>query len=116
MMSRSFEDLDVWKAACRLAVALTQGVSKCKVYALRDQMIRSAVSIPSNIAEGSERNTAKDFSRFLYIALGSAAELRTQLYIARESKTISDDVAQKWIDEVKAITRMLQSLVNSLNR
>ena len=115
-MGQSFEDLEVWKAACRLAVAITREMSGCKVYALRDQMIRSALSVPSNIAEGSERNTSKGFQRFLFIALGSAAELRTQIYIAKQSNILSEDIAREWIDELKSISRMLQSLVNSLNR
>jgi hypothetical protein len=75
-MGASFEELEVWKAGCRLAVAVLQEMQTCTFYGLRDQMVKSALSIPSNIAEGSERRTTKDFSHFLHIALGSAAELR----------------------------------------
>ncbi len=67
-MANSFEDLDVWKAGCRLAVSVTKELNDCRIFALRDQMIRAAISIPSNIAEGSERRTAKDFRYFVHVA------------------------------------------------
>lgn len=62
-----FEDLKVWKEAMRLAAAVYRAVHACRDYGLRDQMQRAAVSIPSNIAEGYERNTNKDFIRYRYI-------------------------------------------------
>ena len=102
-MGKSFEDLDVWKAGCRLAVAVTTELNACSLFGLRDQMIRAAVSIPSNIAEGAERRTGKDFRYFVHIALGSAAELRTQTYIAREAAIIPAETATQWITELKAI-------------
>ncbi len=77
-------------------------------------MLRSAVSIPSNISEGSERNSIPDFRRFLNIAKGSAAELRTQVYISREVKVVSDNDAKELIQELKSISKMLQALHNSL--
>ena len=78
----SFEDLDVWKRASRWAVRIYQELGNCRDYGLKDQMTRAAVSIASNIAEGAERSSTADFIRFLNIAKGSAAELRTQVYIA----------------------------------
>ena len=86
MSYNSFEDLVVWKRACRLAVELYGLLENCTDYGLKNQMTRAAVSIASNIAEGVERNTPKEFQRFLNIAKGSAAELRTQVYIAGENK------------------------------
>ncbi len=80
----SFEELVVWKRACRLTVQLYELLTNCTDYGLRDQMTRAGVSIVSNIAEGVERNTPKEFQRYLNIAKGSAAELRTQIYIAGE--------------------------------
>ena len=82
MAFQSFEELEVWKRGCRLAVVVHRALADSKEYALRDQMIRASISIPSNIAEGHERDGKLDFIRFLRIAKGSAAELRTQLYIA----------------------------------
>ena len=84
-MSSSFENLEVWKVGCRLAVKVIKVMGDCRIFGLRDHEIKSAVSIPSNISEGSERRTSRDFRHFIHIALGSAAELRTQTYIAREA-------------------------------
>ena len=79
------------------------------------QITRSAVSIPSNIAEGAERKTVKEFANFLYIAKGSSAELRTQLYLTRELGYIPRAISKKLILESKEITKMLQGLINSLD-
>lgn len=86
----------------------------CRDYGLKDQMLRSSVSIPSNIAEGSERNSIPDFRRFLNIAKGSAAELRTQVYISREIKVFSNNDSKELIQELKSISKMLQALHKSL--
>ena len=75
-----FEDLEVWKRSCRLTVKLYQTLQKCQDYALKDQMTRAAVSIPSNIAEGAERRTPKEYVSFLYISKGSAADPDPDLY------------------------------------
>jgi four helix bundle protein len=99
-MAASFENLDVWKAGCRLAVQVTRIMGQCQIYGLRDQMIRSAISIPSNIAEGSERRTPNDFRYFIHVALGSAAELRTQTYIAMETDSIPKETGNQWITEL----------------
>ena len=69
-----FEDLEVWKEGMHLAARIYRELKDCRDYGLRDQMQRAAVSIPSNIAEGYERNTNKDFIHFLYIAKGSCSE------------------------------------------
>lgn len=76
-------------------------------------MQRAAVSIPSNIAEGAERGP-KEFARFLGIARGSAAELRTQAYIAARIRVIEGEAATRIIDETKLIAKMLWALSKSL--
>ena len=115
-MSSSFEDLDVWKKSCRLSVRLYKLLKDCRDYGMKDQILRCSISIPSNIAEGSERRSVPDFQRFINIAQGSAAELRTQLYISREIELISKSTAQELIEEVKSISKMLQSLHKSLKK
>jgi four helix bundle protein len=115
-MSSSFEDLDVWKKSCRLSVRLYKLLKDCRDYGMKDQMLRSSISIPSNIAEGSERRSVPDFKRFINIAQGSAAELRTQLYISREINLIANNAAQELIEEVKSISKMLQALHRSLKK
>ena len=72
-----FEDLEVWKKSCRLTVAVYESLKNCNDRCFKDQMTRAALSIPSNIAEGAERRSKKEFVNFLSIAKGSAAELRT---------------------------------------
>lgn len=113
-MGASFEDLEVWKKSCRLTVMLYEVLKDCKDYGLKDPMLRAAVSIPSNLAEGSERNSIPEFKRFINIAKGSAAELRTQVYIAREVKILSEKNTSEFIQELKSISKMLQALHNSL--
>ena len=76
----ALEKLEVWKRGCRLAVDLYNALEQCRDYGLKDQITRSAISVPSNIAEGFERDSSREFSRFLKIAKGSCGELRTQLY------------------------------------
>jgi four helix bundle protein len=116
MAYQSFEKLEVWKRACRLAVDVCRTLAKSKQYVLKDQMQRAAISIPSNIAEGSERDSRQDFIRFLRIAKGSAAELRTQCYIARKLELISKTDADEFIQETKELSAMLQGLVRSLEK
>ncbi len=113
-MGKSFEDLEVWKKSCRLTVTLYGVLKNCRDYGLKDQMLRAAVSIASNIAEGSERNSHTEFKRYVNIAKGSAAELRTQVYISREIQIISQEDTTALIQELKIISKMLQALYNSL--
>jgi four helix bundle protein len=114
MVYRSFEELEVWKRSCQLAVQVYEALRKCRDFALRDQMQRAAVSIASNIAEGAERG-GKDFERFLRVARGSAAELRTQCYIAAKIGLITGDQSGRFVAEVKEIAKMLTGLARSLH-
>jgi four helix bundle protein len=111
---KSFEDLAVWKQSCRLAVRIYEELKGCRDFGLKDQMTRSAVSIPSNIAEGAERDSKNEFVRFLHIAKGSAAELRTQVYIACQVHLVSETVAREITSELKKISAMLHNLIKSL--
>ncbi|MEP6646977.1 MAG: four helix bundle protein, partial [Saprospiraceae bacterium] len=95
---QSFEDLIIWKESMQLCFDIYAVLKPCRDYGLKDQIQRSAVSIPSNIAEGFERQTDKEFIRFLFIAKGSCGELRTQLYIANEQKNILQNLCLEFID------------------
>ena len=114
MAYKSFEDLEIWQRACRLAVRVYEVLQDCKDYGLKDQMTRAAVSIASNISEGAERDSKAEFIRFLYIAKGSAAELRTQVYIACRIGTISGQLEKELVVELKSMSSMLHALVKSL--
>lgn len=116
MSYQSFEDLEVWKRGCRLAAEVNQAVGDFENYALKDQMCRASISIPSNIAEGHERDSRADFIRFLRIAKGSAAELRTQCYVARQLEHLSPTFTDRFVRECRELSAMLQGLIRSLSR
>ena len=116
----TFEDLDVWKRGCQLAVDVHVALAESKDFALRGQMERSSLSIPSNIAEGCERDSTADFIKFLRYSKGSCGELRTQLYVSERIRqrlgAPAMDGAKSMISETRDISRMLQALINSLKR
>ena len=110
MAQHNFEELEIWKRSSRLAVDVLRLVDSFKLYALRDQMVRSSISVPSNIAEGAERDSSREFRRFLNIALGSCGELRTQLYIAQRAEVVTADQASPLIQETRELSAMIQAL------
>ena len=116
MAYESFEKLEVWKSGCRVAVRIYEILKTCKDYGLKDQMTRAAVSIPSNTAEGAERDSKLEFIRFLHIAKGSAAELRTQVYIARQIGVIDGDTQKELVEELKTLSAMLHGLIKSIQK
>jgi len=110
----TFENLDVWKRACQQAVEICGVTQEWKNFALRDQIQRSAISVPSNIAEGHERDSTGDFIRFLRIAKASNGEMRTQLYIAQKLNLIETEQGKSLVAESKEIAAMLQGLIHSI--
>jgi len=120
MALHTFEDLEVWKRGCRLAVDVCAETNNWKNWALRDQLQRAAISIPSNIAEGAERDSEGDFIRFLRISKGSCGELRTQMYIAqRLHEKVGESISPfptTIVAETKEIAAMLQGLIRSIER
>jgi four helix bundle protein len=114
MAFRSFEDLEVWQRGCRLAVEVFRAFAKCRNFTMQDQVQRATLSVPSNVAEGYERNSNKEFVRFLNIAKGSCGELRTQLYISRKLDFISKPDFDKLISESKEISAMLHGLAKAV--
>jgi four helix bundle protein len=111
---QSFEDLEVWKRSCRLAVKLYELLNDCRDFGLKNQMTRAAVSIASNVAEGAERDSKLEFIRFLHISKGSAAELRTQVYIANEINLIDETTCKELVADLKKISAMLHNLIKTL--
>lgn len=120
MSQHNFENLDVWKRGCRLAVDVCVASHGSKEYELKNQITRSAISIPSNIAEGAERSTDADFSRFLSYSKGSCGELRTQLMIhrevCRELKIDPFEGTDNMINEAREISRMLNAFITRLKK
>lgn len=85
----------------------------CKDYGFKDQIQRAAVSIPSNIAEGYERQTNKELIQFLYIAKGSCGEIRTQLYLAKELNYINDDDSKALIAKAQTLSSMIHCFIKA---
>lgn len=110
----NYKEFKVWKRSIALNVFIYECTRSFPVeekFGLVSQMRRSAISIPSNIAEGSGRRTDKDFAHFLSIAHGSICELESQLFISLELKFISKEDFEKIINELKEIQKMLYVLI-----
>jgi four helix bundle protein len=108
-----FEDLDVWKRAVKLSANIYNELRCLKDYGFKDQITRSGLSIPSNIAEGFERLSSKESVVFLSYAKGSCGELRTQIYIGMEIQYINKDKGGQWLQEVSEISAMLNGLIKT---
>ena len=106
-----FEDLEVWKRAARLSAEIYKTLAELKDYGFKDQICRSGLSVPSNIAEGVERGSDREVARFLTIAKGSCGELRTQTYIGMDIGYIPKDAGSRWIQETREISAMLVGLI-----
>ena len=117
MTFKTFEDLEVWKLSRELANDIYSITSKDlfkKDFELKNQIRSASISILSNIAEGFERDSTKEFVRFLNISKGSAGEVRAQLYIALDQKYISSSEFQNLINQVTAISKSLKGFINYL--
>ncbi|NGN98451.1 four helix bundle protein [Grimontia sp. S25] len=106
-----YEKLRVWQESFALASKAYKAIGSCKDYALKDQIRRSAVSVPSNIAEGEERETIKESVRFLYIAKGSCGELYTQLLLARDFGYLDETMSNSLLAKTKSVSKMIASLI-----
>ncbi len=106
-----FERLEVWKRSARLSASLYLHFADSRDFGFKDQITRSGLSVPSNISEGMVRQSIKERIKFLYIAKGSCAELRTQIYIGMEIGYIEREKGQQWIAETKEIAAMLTGLI-----
>ena len=115
---QKYEDLIVWQKAMDLVVEvykLAKLLPNEEIYALSSQMKRAAVSIPSNIAEGQERNTTKDFINHLYIAKGSKGELETQLLVCVRLQYLTQSQTAASQNLLSEIGKMLNALIQSLS-
>ena len=109
------KELEVWKESINLVkevYKLTENFPKNELYGLTNQLRRSAVSVPSNIAEGCARNSDKELVQYLYVSLGSLAELETQLIIAKELQYLID--TNFIMEKIKFVRKMLIGLINYL--
>jgi len=116
---KTHKDLDVWQEGISLVIDVYKIIKQFpseERFGLVDQIKRSAVSIPSNIAEGAARNSGKDFIRFLHISLGSLAELETQLIISNKLKFISYEELGKFDSQFISIRKKILGLIKYLKK
>ncbi|TRZ75001.1 MAG: four helix bundle protein [Deltaproteobacteria bacterium] len=116
-MLRSYKDLKVWQKSYNLCLdiyKLTKGFPREERYNLTSQIRRSAVSVPSNIAEGYGRKTTPEYIRSLYIAYGSHCELETQISLAGDLSYINSEQSKKMQEDIGEVERMLKALIKSL--
>lgn len=110
MMRLSFKDLKIWQKGIELVdivYEVTSGFPKEEFFGLSVQSRRSAVSIPSNIAEGSQRTSDKEFANFIRIAKGSLAELLTQMIIAKRRRYLQTEQEKRIFDRMNELDKML---------
>jgi len=113
---KNFEEMDVWREARELAVLVYKDFEKLEDYSFCDQIKRAAVSISNNIAEGSERTTAAEFSRFLDIAKGSAGEVRSMYLLAVSLAYIEQVKAAERCEKCTSISRQLGGFARFLRK
>lgn len=112
-----YRDLLVWQSAMQIAedvYRLTENLPKHELFSLTSQLRRAAVSVPSNIAEGHGRNSPKEFNHFLGIALGSLAELETQLLLTVRLKYLDESLITNVLKITDETAKMLKGLQKSL--
>ncbi len=115
---RDYKKMTVWQKSYTLGISLckvTQGFPKEEAYGLTSQLRRAAVSIASNIAEGSRRSTDKDFRSFLYIAFGSGAELEVQILFAKDLGYVNEKEANQLLVNLEEIMKMLNAFIKTLS-
>jgi len=113
----TYRDLNIWKLGIDLVkdtYRVTETFPKHELYCITSQMRRSAISIPSNIAEGFKRYHNKEYRQFLYVTLGSCAELETQVTIARELKYTPPEEEAALLEKLDHIGRMITNLLKKL--
>jgi four helix bundle protein len=113
----SFRDLEIWKRGIDLVKSIyeiTKSFPNSECYGLTSQIRRAAVSVPSNIAEGHIRGHKAEFRQFLFIALGSLAELETQVIIAHELGYLENIKKNKFIEEIDILGKQMRTLISKL--
>jgi len=114
MIIKTFEEVIAWQKARTLYVGLYDQLKQTKDYFYRDQLLRAALSISNNIAEGFDRSSAKELRQFLVIARGSAAEVRSMLLIAKDLELLPDASQQECLLLVKDISKLLTGFIKSI--
>lgn len=114
---KNFKDLKIWQEAVELVeeiYKITKEFPKREFFGIVNQVRRSAISVPSNIAEGFMRYHNKEFKQFLFIALASSAEVETQLIISGKLNYIKEPKLNKLLEKIDKLNRMVMTLIKRL--
>lgn len=111
---QKFEDLIAWQKAQDIAVEIYKQYKDSKDYGFRDQILRASLSISNNIAEGFDRSSNADFSRFLYYSIGSASELKSMLYLSERLGYTSKIQTNELLDKSNEVSKIIRGLIKSL--
>ena len=115
---KTFRDLKIWQQGIAIVkdiYQLSRRFPKEEMYGLTSQMRRAAISIPSNVAEGFKRNSEKEYRKFLFVALGSAAELETQVIISNELNYIGNSELARVCTKLDSLSKMIYRLISRFN-
>ncbi len=109
-----FEDIIAWQKAQDLAVEIYKEFGKSRDFGFKDQICRAVVSISNNIAEGFDRSSHADFSRFLYFSLASCSEVKSMLYLSIRLEYLNEKKAYQLIEQANEISKITHGLINSI--
>lgn len=113
MSDETFENLEVWQDAIAVAARVYEMFRSCRDFDFRNQIQRASVSISSNIAEGYERDSNLEFIRFLFIAKGSCAEVRSQALVAVRVNLLTAEQSEALATDVRRLSRRIMALINA---
>jgi four helix bundle protein len=114
MKFNRFEEMNVWQKDQELNLLSYKHFSKNKDYSFVNHFLRASISITNNIAEGFERKSNKEFKQFLYVSKGSAGEVRSMLYLAKELRYIDEPIFTQMFELSTSISKMLSTLIKTL--
>lgn len=118
-LAKQFEDLEVWQAAKKVVLdvyRLAREGPLAKDYGFKDQLLRAAVSVMANIAEGHDRGGNREYVHFLYVAKGSAAEVRSLVHVAKELGYLTDAQRTELLEQLTGIARQLGGFIRYLEK
>lgn len=116
MAIQKFEDIIAWQKAQDLAVDIYKTFQNAKDFGFRDQICRASVSISNNIAEGFDRNSDADFTRFLYFSIASCSEVRSMIYLAARLNHVSNEQKEDLLKQTLEISKILRGLIKSISK
>jgi len=113
---KTFEDIDAWKRAHALCIRIYRAMEDSREFIFRGHIFKTVMSVSSNIAEGFERQSGREYIQFLNYAKGSCGELRSQLYVAKDLGLVEDTQVREMVQEAKEISSMISGLIRSVKK